>query len=377
MARKRIAFDARYINDRYHGIGRFAFQLLESMASLSTDYDFVVYRGRIQDRRFNWEGITQRQNVTLRFGPGPLYWPHEQLLWPIFIRRDRIDLFHSPYFPIPLLSRSKVIMTVHDMIFERYPQYMPGAWSRPYYKILMKLGLRKSQKIITVSNSTAKDLRNYYKFPLEKLAIIPEGVDNGFSTGETTIPLAEIRERYGLNSQFILSVGARRPHKNFNRLIQAYSRISNEYPHNLILVGSYDTRFPDGIKQELDQNDLNGRVKLLDWVPESDLPGIYQLADFVVLPSLLEGFGLPALESMACGTPVIAADNSSFPEVIGNAGILVDPFQVNQIEDAMRRLLNQKEVRERLTRLGLERAGEFSWDKAAQMTLDTYREVLS
>jgi glycosyltransferase involved in cell wall biosynthesis len=118
-------------------------------------------------------------------------------------------------------------------------------------------------------------------------------------------------------------------------------------------------------------------VKLLDWVPESDLPGIYLLADFVVLPSLLEGFGLPALESMACGTPVIAADNSSFPEVIGNAGILVDPFQVNQIEDAMRLLLNQKEVRERLTRLGLERAGEFSWDKAAQMTLDTYREVLS
>jgi glycosyltransferase involved in cell wall biosynthesis len=130
-------------------------------------------------------------------------------------------------------------------------------------------------------------------------------VDDNFSSEGNTLSLEDVQKRYDIGTPYILSVGARRPHKNFNRLIQAFSRIRSEYPHDLILVGASDPRFPDEVRLELERENLDGRVKCLDWVSEKDLPVIYTLADFVVLPSILEGFGLPALESMASGTPVI------------------------------------------------------------------------
>jgi glycosyltransferase involved in cell wall biosynthesis len=377
IARRRIAFDARYINDRYHGIGRFAFQLLKHMVLMASEYDFIIYRSKFPDGRFKWNEITTSPNVSIRVGSRPIYWPHEQLLWPIFFKRDSIDLFHSPYFNIPLLTRTPVIMTVHDMIFERIPQYMPNAWLRPYYKFLMLSGLRKSAKIITVSKSTAVDLRTIYQFPEEKLAIIPEGVDDSFSPIEHSSRVNEIRDRYDLSAPYILSVGARRPHKNHERLVRAYLNLCDEFPHDLVIVGPEDPRFPDVIQKELDRTGLDSRVKQLNWIPESDLPILYAMAEIVVLPSILEGFGLPALEAMACGTPVIAADNSSFPEVVGEAGILVDPYEITQIEGGMRSLLINKEKRKQLALAGLERARKFSWETAAQKTLEIYQELLA
>jgi glycosyltransferase involved in cell wall biosynthesis len=376
MPHKRIAFDARYINDRYHGIGRYAFRLLENMIAQAPDYDFVVYRGQDRDTRFYWGDILNEPNVFLVEGPKPVYWPHEQLLWSYYIRRDDIDLFHTPYFAVPLLTHVPVIMTVHDMIFEIYPEYMPLAWMRPYYMYMMKFGLRKARKIITVSKNTAKEMEYFYKFSRGKLVVVQEGVDNEFSPTEDLTRLESVRNKYSLESPFILSVGARRPHKNFVSLVRAFSNLSNDYPHNLVLVGPSDVRFNDEVQSELEKAGLKEEVNQLNWIPEEDLPALYSLADLVVLPSIHEGFGLPAVEAMACGTPVIAADNSSFPEVLDGAGVLVDPYNLDQIEDAMRLLIDNEEKRMHLRQAGLKRSAEFSWDKPAQRILKIYREIV-
>lgn len=376
MTPKRIAFDARYINDRYHGIGRYAFNLLKKMISQAPCYDFVLYRGEDRNTRFQWENILNKPNVSVIEGPRPIYWPHEQLLWPYYIKRDSIDLFHTPYFVVPLLTEIPSIMTVHDMIFDIYPQYMPNAWMRPYYRFLMKYGLEKVSNIVTVSNNTAKELGNYYQYSIDKLVIVHEGVDKEFFPIDNQERLDAVRNKYGLESPFILSVGAHRPHKNFGRLVKAFSFLRKDYPHDLVIVGPLDERFADEVTREVAHFDLTERVVQLNWVPEYDLPALYVLAVAVVLPSLHEGFGLPALEAMACGTPIIAANNSSLPEVLEGAGILVDPYNLEDIADSMRLLIENDKIRMGLSQAGLKRSADFSWDKSAQRVLEIYREIV-
>ncbi len=375
MPVKRVAFDARYINDRYHGIGRYAFSLLNAIVKAAPEITFVIFRGRERDSRFNWEGITSQPNVEILQGPWPLYLPFEQLRWPGFLRKSRVDLFHSPYIIAPLFVNIPVLITVHDLIFDRYPEYMPSAWSRPYYQAMMRLGTRHARKVICVSQHTAEDLARYYKTPLEKLKVIPEGVDGSFNQHLSGSEADALCQRYQLKLPYILSVGARRPHKNLAALVQAFAPMSTDVPHSLVFVGPSDKRFPDDARQLADRLGLNGRARFLDWVPEIDLPGLYSLADMVVLPSLIEGFGLPALEAMASGTPVIAADNSSFPEVVGLSGLLIDIRNVTEVEMAMRNLAVKPELRERLSRAGLERARQFTWERTASAVLDLYRSA--
>ncbi len=372
----RIAFDARYINDRYHGIGRYAFRLLEAMVAVAPTRTFLVFRGRGRDSRFDWKTLVARPNVELWEGPWPLYWPHEQLMWPRILRRSRAELFHSPYFVAPLLAPCPVVITVHDLIFDRYPIYMPWAWARPYYRLLMAWGTRRARRIIAVSKATAADLTHFYRTPPEKIAVIPEGVDPGFGRLMDAQGLWSLCRRYDLSRPFILTVGARRPHKNLARLVEAFAHLVAETTHDLVFVGPADPRFPDEARQTVAQHGLNSRVRFLGWVPEADLPGLYTLATLVVLPSLVEGFGLPALEAMACGTPVLAADASSLPEVVDGAGVLVDPYDVRALADAMRKLLRDSALRRRLGQAGRRRAATFTWQEAARQTLRVYDTLL-
>ncbi len=372
----RIAFDARYINDRYHGIGRYAFRLLEAMVNVAPMHTFIVFRGQGRDSRFDWNALASRPNVELREGPWPLYWPHKQVLWPQILRRSRADVFHSPYLSVPLMAPCPVVLTVHDLIFERYPAYMPRAWMRSYYRLLMALGIRRARHIIAVSQATADDLVHFYPVPPEKVTVIPEGVEAGFGPPTDELRLWSLCHRYNLSRPFILSVGVRRPHKNLARLVEAFARLAPETAHDLVFVGPADPRFPDEARQIVTQRGLNGRVRFLDWVSEEDLAGLYNLATFVTLPSLVEGFGLPALEAMACGTPVLAANASSLPEVVGEAGVLVDPYSVDALADAMRALLRDKTLRQHLGKAGRQRATTFTWEEAARRTLKVYDDAM-
>ena len=376
-ALERIAFDARYINDRYHGIGRYAFRLLEALVEAAPQYTFLVFRGRIQDTRFDWEALAARANVELWDGPWPLYGPQEQLHWPGLLRRSRADLYYSPYFVAPLLARCPAVVTVHDLIFDRYPRYMPHAWSWPYYKLLMALSVRRARRVVAVSGTTRADLLRYYRPPADKVVVAPEGAEAAFAPVSDRARLRQLRERYGLTRPVILSVGARRPHKNQARLVRAFAAVAPRLDHSLVLVGSPDERFPDEARAAVARlanghgsgNGLRDRVHLIDWVPEDDLAGLYSLAEVVVVPSLVEGFGLPALEAMANGTPVLAADATSLPEVVGDAGVLFDPYDEAALAEALHGLLADRRLQEQLAAAGQARAATFTWTGAARQLL--------
>ncbi len=371
-APKRIAFDARYINDQYHGIGRYAFRLLEGMTAAAPEATFIVFKGRGRDTRFDWATVEARPNVEFRQGPWPLYWPHEQFLWPSLLRRVRADLFYSPYFVAPLMSSCPAVITVHDLIFDRYPDYMPWSWSRPYYRWLMRWGARRARRVITVSLATAADLVRYSRVPQNKIAAISAGAATEFRRVTDQNELHAIRGRYDLKRPFVLSVGTRRPHKNLARLVTAFARAGAHATHDLVFAGPTDSRFPDEARQAALALKLDGAVRFLEWVPEADLPGLYTLADLFVMPSLVEGFGLPALEAMACGTPVIASSISSLPEVVWNAGALVDPLDVDALATALQALLGDLTKRQRMSEAGLRRAKAFAWPQVADQVLQAF-----
>ncbi|MFQ5578137.1 MAG: glycosyltransferase family 4 protein, partial [Anaerolineae bacterium] len=315
-----------------------------------------------------------RPNVSLQRGPWPLYWPHEQLAWPGLLRRHRIQLFHAPYFSAPLLAPCPMVVTVHDLIFDRFPDYMPWAWARPYYRLLMAAGTRRAHKIIAVSQATAADLTHYYHVPPSKIAAIPEGVDRSFGPLPGAAGVQAVKTRFGLARPVILAVGARRPHKNLARLVNAFARLAPCLPHELVLVGRADPRLPDEARQVAEQLPpaVRERIRFLEWVTEAELRGLYTLADVAVVPSLVEGFGLPALEAMACGTPVLAAGTSSLPEVVGRAGLLVSPYDVAAMAGSLRELIENEPLRQHLARAGRKRVATFSWVAAARRTLAVY-----
>ncbi len=375
MTGRRIAFDARYINDRYHGIGRYAYRLLEALVSAAPQHTFVIFRGQGRDSRFDWDALAGRANVEFQPGPWPLYWPQEQLNWPGVLRRSRADLFHSPYFVTPLLSSIPAVLTVHDLIFDRFPLYMPWGWSRPYYRLLMAWGIRRARRVIAVSQATATELGHYYRISPDRVVVISEGADPTFRPIADSHESQSLRQRYHLNRPFIMTTGARRPHKNQARLVNAFARLAGDIGHDLVFAGPPDERFPDQARLAAQHHGLNGRVKFLDWVPEADLPGLYGLADLVVLPSLVEGFGLPALEAMACGTPVVASNGSSLPEVVGEAGVLVNPLDEDELTGAIGRLLHDAGLRQRLSLVGRQRAALFTWENAARQVLQVYDEI--
>lgn len=390
----RIAFDARYINDRYHGIGRYAFRLLEALASLSLqrglDHTFFVFRSPAPDTRFDWQALQSLPNLHLRQGPPALYLPTEQLAWRRLLSREPFDLFHSPYFVAPLMAPPSlpVMVTVHDLIFERYPRYMPMPWSRPYYRLLVRLSLRRAAVVAAISQATASDLRQYYPQANGKIAVTTEGVEAAFRPPASWQTVTALRQRYKLERPYILSVGARRPHKNLGRLVRAFGQLSGDFPHELLMVGPPDERFPDEARLEARRLNANGgasqvslspagRVRFLDWAPEADLPLLYAGAELVVLPSLIEGFGLPALEAMACGAPLLASNSSSLPEVVGEAGGLVDPLDEQALAQGMAHILGDAELRRSMAQTGLLRARAFTWQRAAGQILDLYPQALA
>jgi glycosyltransferase involved in cell wall biosynthesis len=377
ISRARVGFDARYINDRYHGIGRYAFSLIRALAGLAPEVDFVLFTGREQDSRFPLSNLESLPNVSLQAGPWPLYLPSEQIHWARLLRKHGIDLFHSPYFANALLSAVPSIITVHDLIFERYPEYMPSRWARPYYRLLMAASIRKAKKVITVSRATETDLHAYYPAARGKTDVISEGADPHFKRTAQPQDKCYVHERYQIDFPYILAVGAHRPHKNFGRLVQAFGRVRDRIPHRMVFAGSRDPRFHDESEEQVKKLGLSNRVRFLDWVEEKDLPLLYSQADLVAMPSLIEGFGLPALEAMACGTPVLSSNATSLPEVTGNAGIEVDPLNIESIASGLVRALCEPGERERMSVEGIKRAASFTWGNTASQCLQIYRQVLS
>lgn len=297
------------------------------------------------------------------------------------IRREHLALFHTPHFNIPLLSRATRITTVHDCTLDRFPEIMPSRSARLYYRATMKAALRYSAAVIVQSNATKQGLIDYYRTPEEKITIIPLGVDLSFfcpraDSGATRAALAQRRL---LGDPTVLYVGTSHPHKNLRCLMCALRLMSEVNPGiwrtlKLVCVGPFTPRFPKAA--ELARRESVGSLVVeTGSIPDADLIALMQVSTLLVLPSLNEGFGLPALEAMACGLPVLVSSIPALRETAGDAAEYFDPTREADLAERLQFLLQNPSRRRELAEKGLKRAAQFSWDACAQKTFEIYRSV--
>lgn len=319
-----------------------------------------------------------RNRLNLRFNlfsKKSFYFWHLYLNYCLNKKKLNIDIIHSPEDAslFVKLKNQKKIITVHDTI----PFYFPNMFdfmTRYRYKILFSRTLKNSDKIIADSYNTKQDLIKHFKIPEKKIKVIHLAANENYK------PLKEneinnIKQKYNLNYSFILYVGTLEVRKNISILLKSLYKLKKQgIKHKLVITGKKGWKYKS-IFKIIEQLNLQKDVIFIGYVSDEDLPALYNAADLFVYPSIYEGFGLPPLEAMQCGTPVITSNTSSLPEVVGNAGIMIDPYDVVELANNMHEVLVNVSLREELSKKGLERAKLFSWKKCAEEHLKIYEEV--
>jgi len=372
----RIAIDATAIPRLMAGAGVYTYQLVRALAAFEAEHDYVVFtRSDAFDDLARQRPRVRVVQVAAPSRPERLLW--EQFLLPGRLRRLAIDVLHSPHHTTPALPLPcRRVVTLHDVTFFLLPQRYPPA-RRLYFQAITRAAARLGQAIITPSQTVKRDVVRVLGVPEEKVTAIAEAPAPEFAPLEDADALGRMRWRYKLPTHYILSVGNLEPGKNRGRLIAAYSRLREKgLQHHLVIAGQRAWRYESELElvRRLRLDDV---VHFLGYVDGADMPGLYSGADLLAFPSLYEGFGLPVLEAMACGTPVVTSSVSALPEVAGDAALLVDPKDVAGLAEAMERAVADEALRADLRARGLKRAGEFSWDKAARETVRVYEAVAS
>jgi glycosyltransferase involved in cell wall biosynthesis len=296
----------------------------------------------------------------------------EQTILPVAARRAHIDLMHNFAMTGPRFASMPRVTSTHDVIYASHPEsHTTVMWLGQ--SVLVPLGAKSAERILTLSDASKGEIVKHLGIDAAKIDVIPIAARK---PGEPT-PEAELRERLELgDAPFVLATSARRGHKNLARLLTAFARVKAE-PAPLLVLPGYATGAEDELTAQIAELGLTDRVRLLGWITEGDLDGLYAHAELLAFPSLAEGFGLPVLEAMEHGTPVATSNLSSMPEVGGDAALYFDPYDVDAIATTIDRLLAEPELRAKLSEAGRARAGEFSWRRAAELTIDAYERVLS
>jgi glycosyltransferase involved in cell wall biosynthesis len=355
---------------RSAGINWYIYNLLRHLPDTDPGIKYTVF---LSERRYRGRSGLRLQRSRLPTHRPPIRIVWEQAFQPRAVRRAGLDLLHSPAFVGPLASRCPGVVTVHDLSFLLYPQNF-RAGNRSYLRTLTRLSIRRARRVIAVSESTRLDLMRLYGLAPDKVQVVHHGVDEAFRP----LPAGEVaafRQRRGLPPRFALFVGTLEPRKNVVRLVEAYARLPQGRPP-LMLVGGKGWLY-DEVLGRVQALHLSDEVHFVGYVSAEELPLWYNAAELFVYPSLYEGFGLPALEAMACGTPVITSTASSLPEVVGQAGLQVDPTDVPALTEALARVLDDEAQQEEMRLKGLDQARQFSWQEAARCTAETYRRALA
>jgi glycosyltransferase involved in cell wall biosynthesis len=360
---------------RRAGLGRYAESLARALASTHSDRYALFYN---RERGIQpLAGLEHLRARTVALG----YKPWRMLVWLGQLGRVGFDklvpdakLFHATEHLLLPLRTTPTVLTVHDLIFGHLPAHHKPL-NRWYLNLTMPLYCRRATHIVAISKWTARDLVSAYGVPQEKVTVVYEAADPRFHP----LPLdtvAAVRARYGLPVRYLLFVGTIEPRKNLSRLLVAFEAVyADGLTDGLVIVGKRGWLYDDFFAA-LEQSPARDRVILPGYVPDDDLPAVYAGAQAFVFPSLYEGFGLPVLEAMACGTPVLASRASSLPEVGGQAAFYFDPTSVEEMADNVRRLLRDNALKEEMQVEGLAQAARFSWEKAAAETKAVYSAVL-
>ena len=357
------------------GMETYARQLIPELAAAAPDLELVAFvNSAAAAGPGPWHDVTRCVEVPVD-ALNRIEWVRaEQFLLPRAARRARIDLMHSFASTAPVWGPFRRVVTIHDLIYRTVPDAHPGLRSLGM-RVLVPAAARRSHRIIVDAASTRDDLQTFLRVAPGKVDVVPLGVGTPPATDPEPEP--QLRERLGAGERtIVLSVSAKLAHKNLPRLIAAVARIPAESRPLLVLPG-YPTPHEEELRIQIAELGLTDHVRLLGWVSEAELEGLYRATGAFVFPSLAEGFGLPVLEAMVRGVPVACSDRGSLAEVAGDAALLFDPESVTAIAEAMTRLLDDRQLAARLVEAGRERAAGFSWHATAAGTLAAYGRALA
>ncbi|MBM3135429.1 MAG: glycosyltransferase family 4 protein [Chloroflexi bacterium] len=371
-----LSFAATY---RGAGISRSIANLLRGLQTVDAENEYTVFLGTRQVPA----GFFAAPNFHPALSPLPTAWPPARILWeqavqPVELARRRSQLLHALAYVLPLAWSGPSVVTVYDLSFWRTPERFPAA-QRLYLRTLTRLSMRRAARVIAISQSTKRDLVELLGVPAERVRVVPLAIEDEFRPVTDTAVLADLRRRRGLPEHMILYVGTLEPRKNLVTLLEAYARWGAASPETpwppLVLAGGKGWGY-EAIFATVERLGLGQAVLFPGFVPHGELPLWYSAADVFVYPSLYEGFGLPVLEALACGTPVITSNVSSLPEVAGEAGLLVDPTDADALAEALRRVWGDADLRQAMRTRGLAQAARFSLTALGRQTRNVYQEAV-
>jgi glycosyltransferase involved in cell wall biosynthesis len=383
----RIGINALFLQKPATGSGQHLFHLLEGLDAYDKENTYVLLSPRFR-RAYSvaWPHLSDRfRNVEVVSALAQLGENVEKTWWEqVGLQKsgklENVDLLHCPYFASPLMPLFPTVVTIHDVIPLVLKEY---AWRKltTAYNTLVSTAAKRAQAIIAVSQYSKRDIEQTLRIPSERIHVIGNAVDESFRPISDSWLLSTVRERYNIGERYVLYFGGFDLRKNVPRLIRAYSQLpmSIRREHQLVVAGRLHNLgnhplYPDPrpLVRELG---LDGRVIFTGQIREQDKAPLYSGATAFVFPSLYEGFGMPVLEAMACGTPVLTSNSSSLPEVVGEAGVLVDPTSTETIADALGHLLEDEPFRRELGQRALDRSRSFTWRQVAEQTVEVYRRV--
>jgi len=378
----RIGFNGRYLQKTMSGIEYYLLNLIKNLPEIDPNNEYCIF---FNNNPFVNEGIKsllEKSNIMIYTSNLPSKSRPSRLLWDYLtiksdLQKVNIDIFHGPSFSVPLIKTCPSVVTIHDLAWI----YRPKSYTRSnryYFKLLLPLVVKRANHIVTNSFSSKKDITNLLKVPENKISVVYPGVSPVFKKIGDTEKLNYVRQKYGITRNFIINVsGLITPRKNLINLIEAYAKLlrSHKIEDQLVIVGtpawSYTKIFETAKRLNL-TNDLI----FTGTVPIDELVCLYNAAELNVFPSKYEGFGFPIVESMACGTPSVASNISSIPELLGDAGLLFRPDNQENLAEAIDKVLNDKNLSQKYVTKGLSRVSKFNWEITARQTLNVYEQVI-
>ena len=358
------------------GIGRYTRELVRALAKLDRSHDYVLFAAAGGQRLVDtgWPPNFQTHAVPLSDRALAILWHRLRLpLW-VELATGPLDIFHSPDFVLPPVRRARTMLTVHDLSFIRYPE-CADANLRAYLNKVVPRSVQRADFVLADSQNTKNDLVELLGVEFEKIEVVYPGVEDRFRPIEDQPLLEEVRTRYSLPPRFVLGLGTLQPRKNFTGLIEAFADLRFAICDLRLVIAGGKGWLYEEIFATVERLGLEEKVVFPGFVADEHLPALYNLADLFVFPSLYEGFGLPPLEAMACGTPVITSDASSLPEVVGEAELMMEATDVEALTEAMKRVLEDNALREGMIAKGMKQAKKFTWEQAAAKLLSLYEAI--
>jgi glycosyltransferase involved in cell wall biosynthesis len=369
----KIAIDARKWRD--YGIGTYVRNVVRHLAQIDRETTYLLFcnpadESALRDLAENFVPVVDSSaGYSLR----------EHISLPLKLRSLGAELLHSPHYVRPLLCTIPSVVTIHDCIHLLFPQYLPNRMAFRYARFVMGSAIRNSAIVFTVSEASRADILRFYpSTDPAKVHVVPNAIDAELLVDPGEAERERVRERYQIRGRFVLFAGNVKPHKNLERLIRAFARVRCQEGNEdlrLVVIGDDVSRYAS-LRRTADEAGVRQEVRFFGFVPHETLAALYRMATVFAFPSLYEGFGLPPLEAMACGTPVVTSRISSLPEVVGDGALLVDPYNEDDIAQGIARLLDDQDLRARLIERGLERAASYSWARSVRQIHAGYMKAL-